>query len=138
MSENVESLPAGIVPTAGFVHKKSPLSVSETVDHLEATLRKVGATLFATVDHSGEAQRVGLSLRETRLLIFGNPVAGTPVMVASPLAAIDLPLKVLVWADDEGVVWMSYLTPQWLAHRHGLSEDLAAPLAAVEAVTSRF
>ena len=90
------------------------------------------------VDHSGEAQRVGLSLRETKLLIFGNPVGGTPVMVASPLAAIDLPLKVLVWADDAGVVWMSYLTPHWLAERHGLSEELVAPLRAPEVITSQL
>jgi uncharacterized protein (DUF302 family) len=89
------------------------------------------------VDHSGEAESAGLSLRDTKLVVFGNPLAGTPVMGASPLAALDLPLKVLVWADDEGTVWMSYLAAEWLAGRHGTAAELTKPLAAPDSLTSR-
>ena len=96
-----------------------------------------GATMFAVVDHSGEAARAGLSLRDTELLIFGNPRGGTAAMVAAPLAAIDLPLKLLVWEDDEGAVWMSHVDPQWLAERYGLAADVAAPLAAPGALAGR-
>ncbi len=96
-----------------------------------------GAALFTVVDHSGEAARAGLSLRDTKLLIFGNPKGGTPVMVAAPLAAIDLPLKLLVWQDDEGAVWMSHIDPQWLADRYGLTADLTAPLGAAAALAGR-
>lgn len=122
--------PAGAHPTAGIVHTRSPHTVSETVDLLAEAIGAAGAKLFAVIDHGGEAARGGLSLRDTKLLIFGNPVGGTPAMVAAPLAAIDLPLKLLVWQDDNGVVWMSHLDPGWLAGRHGLTADLAAPLAA--------
>jgi uncharacterized protein (DUF302 family) len=111
--------------------------VAGTVDRLTEVIQAAGARIFTVVDHSGEAERVGLSLRDTKLLIFGNPAAGTPVMAASPLVALDLPLKVLVWADDGGSVWMSYLDPAWLAARHGLSGDLAAPLSAAERLTHR-
>ena len=79
----------------------------------------------------------GLTLRDTKVVVFGNPLAGTPVMQASPLAALDLPLKVLVWADDQGSVWMSYLEGQWLADRHGIAVDLARPLSAVDTITGR-
>ena len=89
------------------------------------------------MDHSGEAQQAGLSLRDTKLLIFGNPLGGTPAMEASALAALDLPLKVLVWADDEGAVWMSYLDSAWLAERHGLAPRLAAPLSATDGLTDQ-
>jgi uncharacterized protein (DUF302 family) len=89
------------------------------------------------VDHSGEAQRVGMDLRDTKLLVFGNRRAGTPAMVASPLAALDLPLKVLVWMDDDGAVWMSYLDAGWLAARHGLDTELAAPLSEVDRLTAQ-
>jgi uncharacterized protein (DUF302 family) len=108
-----------------------------TVEHLGEVIEAAGAKLFAVIDHSGEAERVGLALRDTKLVVFGNPSAGTPVMQASPLAALDLPLKVLVWADDEGTVWMSYLEGQWLANRHGVAADLARPLSAVELVTGK-
>ena len=122
--------PAGAQPTPGIVHTRSPHPVGATVDLLTEGIGAAGAKLFAVVDHSGEAARVGLTLRDTKLLIFGNPVGGTPAMAASPLAAIDLPLKLLVWQDDDGVVWMSHIDPQWLAGRHGLAAELAAPLAA--------
>jgi uncharacterized protein (DUF302 family) len=129
--------PAGSRPTSGVVHKRSPLSVTETAKRLTTAIQGAGATLFCEVDHSGEAQRVGMDLRDTKLLVFGNPVAGTPAMVASPLAALDLPLKVLVWMDDDGAVWMSYLDAGWLAARHGLAAELAAPLSAVAGLTAQ-
>jgi uncharacterized protein (DUF302 family) len=119
------------------VHKQSPFPVDETVDRLAERIQAGGAKLFVLVDHSGEAKRAGLSLRDTKLLIFGSPVAGTPAMEASPLAALDLPLKVLVWVDDDGTVWMSYLDSAWLAERHGLTAALAAPLSAVDGLTDQ-
>jgi uncharacterized protein (DUF302 family) len=129
--------PAGARPTSGVVHRRSPLSVAETVERLATAIRAAGATLFLVVDHSGEAQRVGMTLRDTKLLVVGNPVGGTPAMVASPLVALDLPLKVLVWMDDNGAVWMSYLDATWLAARHGLASELAAPLSAVDGLTAQ-
>jgi len=131
------STPEGARPAEGVVHKRSPLSVPDTVDRLSDAILAAQATLFAVVDHSGEAARVGLSLRDTKLLIFGNPIGGTPVMAAAPLAALDLPLKILVWAADDGTVWMSYLTPSWLADRHGLAPALVAPLAEVDVLTDK-
>jgi uncharacterized protein (DUF302 family) len=131
MGLQAEDGPAGARPTSGVVHKRSPLSIAETVERLTAAIRASGAKLFFVVDHSGEAQRAGMTLRDTKLLGFGNPMGGTPAMVASPLAALDLPLKVLVWMDDDGAVWMSHLDAAWLAARHGLTGELAAPLSAV-------
>jgi uncharacterized protein (DUF302 family) len=129
-AERTTGAPAGAQPTAGIAHTRSPHAVGETVNLLTEAIHAAGATLFAVVDHSGEAERAGLSLRDTKLLIFGNPVGGTPAMVAAPLAAIDLPLKLLVWQDDEGAVWISHTDPHWLAERHGLTPGQAAPLAA--------
>jgi uncharacterized protein (DUF302 family) len=117
------------------VHRLSTLSVSDTVDRLTETIQKVGATVFAVIDQSGAAQAAGLTLRDTKLMIFGNPAAGTPVMQAVPLSAMDLPLKVLVWEDDRNQVWMSYLSAEWLSRRYGLSADLSQPLAAPDALT---
>jgi uncharacterized protein (DUF302 family) len=134
MSQAAET-PAGARPTDGVLHRRSPYSVAETVEHLTALTEQAGARLFALVDHSGEAKRSGLPLRDTKLLIFGNPLGGTPVMQAAPLAALDLPLKVLVWVDDSEAVWMSYLSGEWLAERHGVPADLAKPLSAVEGLT---
>jgi uncharacterized protein (DUF302 family) len=129
--------PAGARPTSGVVHKRSPLPVAETVERLATAIRAAGAKTFLVVDHSGEAQQVGMVLRDTKLLVFGNPVGGTPAMLASPLAALDLPLKVLVWMDDDGAVWMSYLDAAWLAARHGLATELAAPLSATDRLTDQ-
>lgn len=125
---------AGSVP--GLVHRRSPHPVAETVERLSAAIAGAGAKLFATIDHSGEAERAGQRLRDTKLLIFGNPAVGTAVMAAAPLSAIDLPVKVLVWADDGGNVWMSYLDAAWLAERYGLRADQAGPLAAPERLTA--
>jgi len=112
--------------------------VAETVERLTHAIHNAGAKLFVIVDHSGEAQAAGLSLRDTKLLIFGNPAAGTPVMQVAPLAALDLPLKVLVWADEDAEVWMSYLSSEWLATRHDIPADLARPLSAVDILTGHI
>jgi uncharacterized protein (DUF302 family) len=118
----------------GIVTKVSPCSVADTVARLHAVVASKNLKLFAVIDHSGEAEAVGLQLRDTKLVIFGNPQAGTPVMQAAPFAALDLPLKVLVW-DDAGQTKLSYTAPSTLATRYGLSDELAAKLAGIDAVT---
>ena len=119
---------------AGIVTKLSPLPVAGTVAKLTGILSAKGVKLFAVIDQSAEARQVGLSLRDTTLVIFGSPAAGTPVMAASPLAALDLPLKVLVW-DDEGQTKVSYYSPDALAARYHLGVGLAGNLAATNALT---
>ena len=116
------------------VTKLSPSSVPDTVTRLSEILAAKGIKLFATIDHSGEARAAGLELRETKVMIFGNPTAGTPVMQAVPLAALDLPLKVLVWADGQQTK-LSYTPPAVLSKRYGLSDDLTTRLSAIDAVT---
>jgi len=119
---------------AGIVTKLSPLPVAGTVAKLTGIISAKGVKLFAVIDQSAEARQVGLSLRDTTLVIFGSPAAGTPVMAASPLAALDLPLKVLVW-DDEGQTKVSYYSPDALAARYHLGAGLAGNLAAINALT---
>jgi uncharacterized protein (DUF302 family) len=119
---------------AGIVTKLSPLPVAGTVAKLTGLISAKGIKLFAVIDQSAEARQAGLSLRATTLVIFGSPAAGTPVMAASPLAALDLPLKVLVW-DDDGQTKVSYYSPDALAARYDLGADLAGNLAAVNALT---
>jgi uncharacterized protein (DUF302 family) len=126
---------ASATATEGIATKRSRFSVDDTVDRLTGLLDKKGLTLFAVVDHSGEAARAGLTMANTKLVIFGSPTAGTPVMVASPLAALDLPLKVLVWAAADGTVSVSYNTPAYLAARHHLSDELRSRLEAIEPIT---
>jgi uncharacterized protein (DUF302 family) len=108
--------------------------VADTVERLTSLLTGRHITIFATIDQRAAAAGVGLELRETVLVVFGNPAAGTPVMAAHPLAGLDLPLKLLVW-DDEGQTRVSYLSPAALAARHGLAEPLAAPLAGIDQLT---
>ncbi len=120
---------------ATIITKESPGSVDETLSRITDFLAEKGLKLFALIDHSGEAKNVGLDLRDTKLVIFGSPQAGTPVMVAAPLAALDLPLKVLVWADGAQTK-VSYTAPSALAARYGLSDELAGRLAGVEAVAA--
>ena len=115
----------------GIVRKPSSRSVAETLVRLETILKARGIQVFARIDHAGEAARVGLSMPPTQVLIFGNPRAGTPVMLAAPTAAIDLPLKVLAWQDAVGKVWLGYTDPSYLAHRHGLEEKQVAPLGVI-------
>ena len=102
----------------GVVQKPSSHSVDQTVERLKGILQTKGVTLFALVDHSGEAEKMGLKMRPTKLLIFGNPKAGTPVMLAAPTSAIDLPLKLLVREDADGKTWISYNDPKYLQDRH--------------------
>jgi uncharacterized protein (DUF302 family) len=120
--------------TAGLVTKTSPRSVGATVDRLTSMLSGRGIKLFAVIDHAGEAREHGLELRDTVVVIFGSPVAGTPVMVAAPLAALDLPLKILIWADGDQTK-VSYTSPAELGRRYGLSDELTGRLAGIEALT---
>ncbi|MGB6973566.1 MAG: DUF302 domain-containing protein [Terracidiphilus sp.] len=118
--------------STGLVEFLSSHSVDETLDWLTRFLAQKGITLFALVDHSGEAARVGLKMRPTKLAIFGNPKAGTPVMVASPSAAIDLPLKILIAEDEAGAVRVTCNTADYLAQRHGIPPDLVPALGAAK------
>jgi uncharacterized protein (DUF302 family) len=117
---------------AGIVTIPSNHSVDETVDKLTNILRSKEVTLFALIDHSGEAAKVGIKMPPTKLLVFGNPKGGTPLMLAAPSIALDLPLKILVAEDTQGKVWISYNSPEYLRERHGLPSDLL-PNIAVEA-----
>jgi len=117
-----------------IVTKRSPRTVEETVACLTEMIAAKGLKLFAVFDHSAEAEAYGLSLRDTKVVVFGSPVAGTPVMQAAPLAALDLPLKVLVW-DDEGETKVSYLAPTELAARYELAPDSATRLAGIDVIT---
>jgi uncharacterized protein (DUF302 family) len=121
-------------PDNGIVSKPSNHSVDATVEKLKAILQAKGVALFALVDHSGEAEKVGLKMRPTKLVIFGSPKAGTPLMIASPSIAIDLPLKILIAEDTDGKVWVSYNAPAYLRDRHNLPEDLLQNIAVIEAL----
>jgi len=121
----------------GLLRVASPYTVDETVRRLESVLAERGVRVFAFVDHSGEAEKVGMKMRPTKLLIFGNPKGGTPVMVAAPSVAIDLPLKALVSEDAAGKVWVSYNSPEYLQQRHGVPEDLTKNIAVVGALVAK-
>lgn len=116
----------------GIVRVSGNRSVDETVGKLRSILQAKGVTLFAIVDHSGEAAKAGMQMPNTKLLIFGSPKAGTPVMLSSPSIALDLPLKILVAEDSAGKVWISYNSPQWLAARHGVPPQSVKALEAIE------
>ena len=120
------------VTNKGIIDRPSHHTVEQTVDGLKTVLRPKGVTLFAVIDHSGEAAKVGMHMRPTKLLIFGSPKAGTPLMLAAPSSAIDLPLKILVWEDAEGKVWVSYNSPEYLKNRHGFPSQLLANIVVVE------
>jgi|SRR5438105_4757608 len=121
----------------GLIHVPSPYSVPETLKRMEDIARAKGLTIFARVDHSGEAAKAGLKMRPTQLLIFGSPQAGTPLMVAAPGLAIDLPLKALAWEDADGRVWLSYNSPEYLRDRHGVPGDLMKNIAGVGALMQK-
>jgi uncharacterized protein (DUF302 family) len=121
----------------GIVDVPTNHSVDETVDRVKRILQSKGITLFALIDHSGEAAKVGMKMPPTKLLIFGSPKAGTPLMLATPSIAIDLPLKILVWEDTQGKVWLSYNSPEYLAERHGLAKDLVQNLAVVGTLAAK-
>jgi uncharacterized protein (DUF302 family) len=113
----------------GMVHLSSAHSVSETMTRLKALVTARGMTILAHIDHSGDAAKVGLKMQPAELLIFGNPKAGTPLMVAAPTLALDLPLKALVWAESGGGVWLSFNTPEYLQLRHNVPENLIGNIA---------
>ena len=121
----------------GLVDIPSNHSVEETVEKLKGILQAKGITLFALVDHSGEAGKAGMQMRPTRLLIFGNPKAGTPVMLAAPSSAIDLPLKILIWEDAQEKVWVTYNSPIYLQERHNLPPELLQNLGVIETLAKK-
>src|SRR5580693_247052 len=120
----------------GIVDIRSNHTVDATVEKLKNILEAKAVTLFALVDHSGEAAKVGMTMRPTKLLIFGSPKAGTPLMLAAPSVAIDLPLKILVWEDESGKAWISYNSADYLSSRHSVPTELIQNLAAAEAIAA--
>ena len=126
-----------VVAANGIIAKPSNHSVDDTVENLKKILQAKGVALFALVDHSGEAAKIGLKMPPTKLLIFGNPKAGTPLMLATPSIAIDLPLKILVSEDAQGKVWVSYNAPEYLKERHGLPPDLLQNIAVVDTLAAK-
>ncbi len=123
--------------TNGIISQPSPYSVTETINRLEAVLQVKGIAIFARIDQQAEAEKVGLSLRPTQLLLFGNPKAGTPLMVAEPTIALDLPLKVLAWEAADGKVWLSYNDPTYLKQRFSLSDELVKNIAVIAPLIAR-
>lgn len=122
--------------TDGLVTIPSKHSVKETIDRLEAAAKAKGMTIFARVDHAGGAAVVGMALRPTELIVFGNAKGGTPLMQASQAIGIDLPLKALAWEDAAGKVWLAYNDPAWLAARHGIAQETAAVTAQLGAAVA--
>ena len=123
-------------PNNGIISIPSHHSVDETVQRIKDTLAAKGIKLFALIDHSGEAEKVGMRMRPTKLLIFGNPKAGSPVMLAAPSIALDLPLKILVWEDGQGTVWISYNSADYLKDRHRIPRDLIQSIALIDTLAS--
>jgi uncharacterized protein (DUF302 family) len=121
---------------SGLIDVPSTHSVDETVEKLKGILHTNGIMLFALIDHSGEAAKAGMKMRPTKLLIVGNPKAGTPVMLAAPSSAIDLPLKILIWEDAQEKVWVTYNGPDYLQERHNLSPDLLPKIAVIETLAN--
>jgi uncharacterized protein (DUF302 family) len=122
---------------SGLIGLPSNHSVDETVEKLKAILHEKGITLFALIDHSGEAAKVGMRMPATKLLIFGNPKGGTPVMLAAPSSAIDLPLKILVWEDAQRKVWVTYNSPTYLHERHNFPISLLENIAVIETLARK-
>ena len=121
----------------GLVHTQSPHSVDETLTRLRALLESKGLTIFTTINHSGEAAKVGMEMRPTKLLIFGSPKGGTPVMLSAPTTAIDLPLKALVWEDAQAKVWITHNSVEYLRQRHGFPADFDRNLAGAAALIQK-
>jgi len=121
----------------GVVHQRSPVSVAETVLRLTVAIRNAGSMVYFVIDHSGEAHRAGGELRDTKLIGFGNPAMDAIAMADSPLAGLDLPVRVLIWSDDDEV-WITYSDPAWLTERYGLTDDLATSLTVVDQVTKQL
>jgi uncharacterized protein (DUF302 family) len=122
---------------SGIIDVPSRYSVPETLARLQSILKEKGLTVFALIDHSGEAEKAGLTMRPTQLLIFGSPKSGTPLMVAAPSLAIDLPLKALAWQDQQGQVWLSYNSPDYLRERHGFPAVLLKNITGIAALVEK-
>jgi uncharacterized protein (DUF302 family) len=129
-----DSTQSGITPPSveGILSRPSPFSVEETIERLQKVIQSRNLTLFAHIDHSGEAQRVGLKMQEAHVLIFGNPKGGTPLMIASPLLALDLPLKVLIWQGEDGQVWVSSNSTTYLKVRYTIPQELVGNIAVID------
>ena len=125
------------LPDNGIVHLRSPYSVLDTLARLETVVQARGVAILAMIDHSGDAAKAGIQMEPTKLLIFGNAKAGTPIMLASPSAAIDLPLKALVWEDKSGNVWLSYNSPAYVKQRHDIPDNLLPNIAGIEAICAQ-
>jgi uncharacterized protein (DUF302 family) len=121
----------------GIISIPSSHSVDSAVEKLQGILNGAGVKIFALIDHSGEAEKAGMKMRNTKLLIFGNPKGGTPLMLASPTAALDLPLKILVWEDADGKVWLTYNSVEYTRQRHGLTSELAANIAVIDKIAAK-
>jgi uncharacterized protein (DUF302 family) len=129
---------SGIPPVVeGIVTRSSPYSVEQTLERLQEVIHRLNLTLFAHIDHSGEAQRVGLEMQEAHVLIFGNPKGGTPLMLVSPLLALDLPLKALVWQSEDGRVWVSSSSVDYLGDRYSIPQELIGNIAGIDVVIER-
>jgi uncharacterized protein (DUF302 family)/uncharacterized membrane protein YidH (DUF202 family) len=135
-SENSKEISMTLSQSKGIIDTPSHHSVDQTVEKLKGILAAKGITLFALIDHSGEAEKVGLKMPPTKLLIFGSPKVGTPLMLAAPSMAIDLPLKILIWEDVQGKVWVSYNSPGYLQGRHSLRAELLQNIAVVETLAT--
>ncbi|HEX4576914.1 MAG TPA: DUF302 domain-containing protein [Edaphobacter sp.] len=120
----------------GLIHLSSPHAVLETLARLETIVQAKGLTILARIDHSGDAAKAGLTMQPTKLLIFGNAKSGTPLMIAAPSVAIDLPLKALVWQDNDGKVWLSYNSPDYLRERHAIPDNLLQNIAGIGPICS--
>jgi uncharacterized protein (DUF302 family) len=123
-------------PENGIISKSTNHTVDESVEKIKALLQTKSIKLFAVIDHSGEAETAGLKMPPTKLLIFGNPKGGTPLMLAAPTVAIDLPLKLLAWEGSDGKRWISYNSSQYLKQRHALPDDLLKNIAVIEALAT--
>lgn len=135
--ENNKEISMTPATNKGIVDRPSNHSVEQTVDRLKTILQSKGVTLFTLIDHSGEAENVGMKMLPTKLLILGSPKAGTPLMLAAPSVAIDLPLKILIWEDVQGKVWVSYNSPAYLQERHSLPPELLQNIAIVETLAAK-
>ena len=119
------------LPANGMTHLNSPYTFAETIKRMESLLQAQGLTIFCRIDHSGAAEKAGLKMHPTQVIVFGSPKGGTPLMIASPTVAIDLPLKALIWEDGGGKVWVFYNTPEYLKQRHGIPDELLNNIAGI-------
>ena len=124
-------------PNHGVIDVRSHRSVPQSIDRLQSLAATAGLLIFARIDFSGDAQRAGVSMRPMQMLLFGNPKAGTPLLVAAPRVGLDLPLKALAWEDVDDAVWLSCNAPEYLEARHGFPHELLANIAAVRALVEK-